>query len=145
MVTLDKTMSASSVDILGGLCLAGRMCLALKMRGSSFQVHREDLTLKFLQIRVARWCYCLIFFVVTYSYPNCKVLYEERLISSHIFIPGHHPPTWPLLYQSWERQVLDEMWRIQAITWKTVKKIVQLKHCFIRKCNQSPNMSALLY
>ncbi len=71
-------------------------CVWLSDRGALLSkytaLHREDFTLKFLQIRVARWCYCQIVFVVTYSYPNCKVLYEKRLISSHIFIPDHPPP-----------------------------------------------------
>lgn len=44
------------------------------------------------------------------------------------------PPTWPLLYQSWERQAQDKMWRIRPITWRMGKEEgkkrvqVQLKH-----------------
>lgn len=56
-------------------------------RGSPLQVHaasqERDLTLKFHQMSVARWCYCHM----TYSYPNCKGLFEDCLISSHIFMP----------------------------------------------------------
>lgn len=108
-------------------------------------LHREDLTLKFLQIRVARWRYCQIFFVVTYSYPNCKVLYEERLISSHIFIPDH-PPT---LDPSFTSRGKDKSWTrrggFRQLLGGRSKKIVQLKHSFILKGYQSPNIFVLYY
>lgn len=80
---LDKTMPASSLDFLGALL----DWAAVTWKDSSIQVHaalqEKDLTLKFHQLGVARWCFCHM----TYSYPNCKVLYEDHLISSHIFIP----------------------------------------------------------
>lgn len=48
------------------------------------------------------------FFVSPYSYPNSKVLYEDHLISSHIFIPAD-PSTWPLPFLGWERPILNKM------------------------------------
>lgn len=106
-------------------------------------LHREDLTLKFLQRRVARWCYCQIFFVVTYSYPNCKVLYEDRLISSHIFIPDH-----PLLLDpSFTSRGKDKSWTrcggFGQLLGGRSKKIVQLKHAFILKGYQRPYIFVL--
>lgn len=91
----DKTMSASSLDFfLRGPCRDGRLCSAVRWRVSEYTVlQRKGLTLKFLQTTVARIWYCLIFFVVAYSYSKCKVLYESCLISSHIFIPD--PPSPP--------------------------------------------------
>lgn len=91
----DKTMPLHL--ILWGSLLGWA---AVTWRGSSTQVHaasqEKDLTLKFHQIRVARWCFCHM----TYSYPNCKVLYEDYLISSHIFIldtPNYLTPPLPVV------------------------------------------------
>lgn len=58
------------------------------------------------------------------------------------------PPTWPLLYQPWERQVQDKMWRIRAITWRMVKeekKIqVQLKHFPFKSRPKSKRICSVL-
>lgn len=140
MLTLDKTMSASSLDFFGGsLSVFGSQIRGGSSFPSTRRFNGEDLTLKFLQIRVARWCYCQIFFVVPYSYPNCKVLYEERLISSHIFIPGH-----PLLLDpSFTSRGKDKSWTrcggFRQLLGGRSKKIVQLKHSF------SPNIFELYY
>lgn len=40
-----------------------------------------------------------------------------RAVSLVVIYSYQTPPaTWPLLYQSWERQAQDKMWRIRAIT-----------------------------
>lgn len=99
-------------------------------------LHGENLTLKFLQIRVARWCHCQNFFVVTYPYPNCKVLYEDRLISSHIFIPDHPPHLTPPLPVVGKRCWI-RCGEFGQLLGRQSEKIVQLKHL---SCFQSPNI-----
>lgn len=106
---------------------------AVTWRGSSTQVHaasqEKDLTLKFHQTSVARWCFCHM----TYSYPNCKVLYEDYLISSHIFIPD----TPQLLDPSFTSRGKDKAWmRCRGFKqslggWS--EKLIQLKHSFTVK------------
>lgn len=108
-------------------------------------LHKKDLTLKFFQIRVARWWYCQISFVDTYSYPNCKVLYEDCLISSHIFIPDHPH----LLDPSFTSRGKDRSWTrcggFRQLLGGRSKKIVQLKHSFILRGYRSLNIFVLYY
>lgn len=91
---------------------SSRICLRLSpweaLLSKCTRLHREDLTLKFLQmIRVARRSHCSTFFVVAYSYPNCEVLFffNASLISSHIFM-AHHP----LLDPSFTSRGKDRTW-----------------------------------
>lgn len=58
------------------------------------------------------------------------------------------PPTWPLLYQSWERQVQDKMWRIRAITWRMGQerggeRFKSNLNTFLSSGDQSPNLFGL--
>lgn len=132
MPALDTTMSVSLVDFFGGVFVRLANCVWLSDGGALLSkytvLHRKDLTLKFLKIRVARWYYCQIFFMVTYSYPNCKVLYEDCLISSHIFIPDHPH----LLDPSLTSRGKDKSWTscggFRQLLGEWSKKIVQLKH-----------------
>lgn len=117
---------------------------AVTWRGSSTQVHaasqEKDLTLKFHQASVARWCFCHM----TYSYPNCKVLYEDYLISSHIFIPD----TPQLLDPSFTSRGKHKAWmRCRGFKqslggWS--EKLTQLKHSFTVRGSISPYLHSLV-
>lgn len=113
-------------------------------RGSSTQVHaasqEKDLTLKFHQMSVARWCYCHM----TYSYPNRKGLFEDYLISSHIFIPGSPH----LLDPSFTSRGKDKAWvgcggfKQSLGGWSV--KTGQLKHSFTLRGSKSPYLHCFI-
>lgn len=66
---------------------------------------------------------------------------------SLVVIYSYHtpPPTWPLLYQPWERQVQDTMWRIRPITWRMGEEEEEKSNLntFLSRGDQSPNLFGL--
>lgn len=113
-------------------------------RGSSSQVQaasqEKDLTLKFHQMGVARWYYCHM----TYSYPNCKGLFEDDLISSHIFIPGSPR----LLDPSFTTRGKDKAWlrcggfKQSPGGWSV--KTGQLKHSLTLRGSRNPYLHCFI-
>lgn len=142
-------MSASSLDFFGGVLVRMADCVRLSDGGSLLSkytvLHRKGLTLKFLQTTVARIYYCQISFVVAYSYPKCKVLYEGCLISSHIFIPD--PPTYltpplPVVGKTSSGQDVEDSGNYLEDGQKREKFKSNL-NTFISRGDQSPNVFVL--